>query len=448
MEYLRCFVTIYGIFGAAGAIVLILGVSLAVFCLTAILLESLLLSTVVLVLSALHGLSRLPSFFHQMMVKKSSLTLVLPVALVVFPDGIIHAQNAEADYKSPRQEGRFVFPLTLNEEPLSRLLVADFKDDPEYEGIEPQMFDDTTAGKGLKILMYRKDRKVDVYWQPGVHFDEETFKIGAGLGFAAETDMSPSRFDITENGVDIDIAFKDRYGRIVHMLIKENTRNINPFPFLAPVGNDVKDPNKLFAVYMKEFDFVRREGTIVHVTVGDRELTPAGFPISRERQKVYLMRYASSLVIGEINASVTKPYVLENISPGTVSTGDLSMMINEENEVQNCWINSKSDRIELKFSRGFPNLLTLPQNRKVNGSWQYVVSGEVLFGGRYSLLRDDRQVYIELDVTKKWKPRNIPFSFRIFTGIVRMFRVWPVSYRWNATVDLGNMSVDGKWIRK
>ncbi|NMC38913.1 MAG: hypothetical protein GYA41_11380 [Bacteroidales bacterium] len=31
---------------------------------------------------------------------------------------------------------------------MSRLLVASFKDDPEYEGIEPQMLD-SPAGKGL-----------------------------------------------------------------------------------------------------------------------------------------------------------------------------------------------------------------------------------------------------------------------------------------------------------
>jgi len=330
---------------------------------------------------------------------------------------------------------------------MNRLLVASFKDDAEYEGIEPQMFD-SPASKGLKILMYRKDKKVDVYYEPGVHFDEKTFTLGDGLGYTAETVMSPSRFVITENGVDIDIAFKDKSGLNVKILIKENTQNIHPFPFLAPVGNNVKDPDKLFAVYMKEFDFVRREGTTVHVTVGERELTPASFPISRDRQKVYLMRYASSLVIGEINASITKPFVIENATPGIIKTGNLNLLFNGDNEVKSCWIESKSDRIELNFEDGFPNLLTLPHSTKVDGTWQYAVSGEVLFGGKYSLLRDDSKVYIEFDVTKKWEPQNIPFSFKIFTGIVRSFRTWPVSYKWNANVDLNRMSVESKWQRK
>lgn len=448
MNYIQCFAITYGIFGTAAALILMLAVLLVVFWLAALLLENSLLLTVVLAMSALHGFTHLLSLLHRSKVRRTSFFLTLPVALLGVPAAKADCQAAEVNQGSLRSGSTFVFPLTLSEEPMERLLVASFRDDPEYEGIEPQMFDNGTSGKGLKILMYRKDKKVDVYWQPGVSFDEKTFTLGEGLGYTAETVMSPSRFVITETGVDIDIAFTDKSGRRVQILIKENTRNINPFPFLAPVGDNVKDPNKLFAVYMKEFDFVRREGTTIHVTIGDRELQPASFPISRDRQKVYLMRYASSLVIGEMNASVTKPVVLENISPGTVKTGDMSLMINEENEVQSCWVNSKSDRIELRFSEGFPNLLTLPQNKKVKGSWQYAVSGEVLFGGKYSLLRDDNKVFVELDVTKKWKPRNIPFSFRVFTGIVRMFRVWPVSYKWNAVVDLNEMSVESRWLRK
>lgn len=35
----------------------------------------------------------------------------------------------------------FLFPFRLNNEPIKRLLVADVKDDAEYEGIEPQLFD-------------------------------------------------------------------------------------------------------------------------------------------------------------------------------------------------------------------------------------------------------------------------------------------------------------------
>lgn len=447
MDYLRCFAITFGVFNTAGVVMLTFGVFIILSWLAAFSLETFVFLTVVFAVSALNGIMQGLSYIPSYKVRKPSLFNTLPAALLFFPGTSEHCQSDDFDNKTLTTGNKFVFPFTLKEEPMNRLLVASFKDDPEYEGIEPQMFDSATS-KGLKILMYRNDRKVDVYYEPGVSFDEKTFTLGDGLGYTAETLMSRSRFEITENGVDIDIAFKDKSGNNVNIVIKENTLNIHPFPFLAPVGNNVKDPDKLFAVYMKEFDFVRREGTTVHITVGDRELTPANFPISRDGQKVYLMRYASSLVIGEINASVTKPFVIENATTGIVKTGNLSLLINADNEVKSCWIESKSDSIELNFEDGFPNLLALPQNRKDKGSWQYAVSGEVLFGGTYSLLRDNSNVYVEFDVTEKWNPGNIPFSFKVFTGIVRSFRTWPVSYKWNATVDLNRMSVESKWQRK
>lgn len=463
MEYLNSFVSTFGVFNAAGIILLTLGVLIVLCWLLALLLENFVFLTVALLLFVLHGLVQVLFLFPGRVFRKETwmhlfkhprkgwtprIVHTLPVALMFFLVMTAHCKAAEADRDSLAPGNSFVFPLTLHEEPMKYLLVANFKDDSEYEGIEPQLFEESTSGKGLKILMYRKDKKVDVYYEPGIRFDEKTFKIGEGLGYTAATVMSPSRFAVSENGVDIDIAFVDKSGRTIKIRIKENTQNIHPFPFLAPVGNDVKDPNKLFAVYMKEFDFVKREGTIVQVTIGDRELTPETFPISRDGQKVYLMRYASKLVIGEINNTVTKPVVIENVFPGIIKAGNLNLLFNEENEVQHCWIGSKSDSIELKFKDGFPNLLTLPQNRKVKGSWRYAVTGEVLFGGRYSLVRDSSKVYIELDVTKKWKPDNIPFNFKAFTAIVRFFRTWPVSYKWNATVDLNSMSVESQWQRK
>jgi len=447
MDYLRCFVITFGVFNAAGVVMLTFGVFIILSWLAALFLETFLFLSVVFAVSVLNGIIQVLSFIPSHKVRKSSVVNTLPMALLFLPGTSGHCQSDDFDNKTLATGNSFVFPFTLNEEPMNRLLVASFKDDTEYEGIEPQMFD-SPMSKGLKILMYRNDRKVDVYYEPGVRFDEKTFTLGDGLGYTAETVMSRSRFEITENGVDIDIAFRDKSGRNVTIVIRENTRNINPFPFLAPVGENVRYPEKLFAVYMKKFDFVRREGTTVHITVGDRELTPENFPISRDGQKVYLMRYASGLVIGEINASVKKPFVIGNVTPGIVKTGNLNLLVNEDNEVQSCWLESKSDRIELNFREGFPNLLTLPQNREVKGSWQYAVSGEVLFGGIYSLLRDNDKVYIGFDVTKKWKPGKIPFSFKVFTCIVRSFRTWPASYKWTATVDLNKMSVDCNWKRK
>ena len=56
---------------------------------------------------------------------------------------------------------QFLFPVNLSVEPIKRILIASYKDDPEYEMIEPQLFDDAVFGTGLRILMYRKNKKVE-----------------------------------------------------------------------------------------------------------------------------------------------------------------------------------------------------------------------------------------------------------------------------------------------
>lgn len=76
---------------------------------------------------------------------------------------------------SARSSCQVMLPIRVGIDPMERLLIASFKGDPELEAFEPQVFDDAVNGKGMRVLRYRKDGRVDVYWQPGVHVDGNTF---------------------------------------------------------------------------------------------------------------------------------------------------------------------------------------------------------------------------------------------------------------------------------
>jgi hypothetical protein len=261
--------------------------------------------------------------------------------------------------------------------------------------------------------------------------------------------MSSSRFEVTANGVDLDIAFSDKLGRQIRLYIREKNQHHCPVPFLAPVGSDVKSPTKLFAVYMKEFDFVVRTGTEISMQIGDRLLTPATFPVPMNNRKVYFIRYASNLVIGEINSMPVKPVVIENVRPGIIKAGDQNLVVDADGNVKECRVEFGNDTIRLNFEPGFPNLPALSQNQKVEGRWQYAVSSDVLFSGIYSLQKEKEKVNIELDVTENWKPGELPFSYRLVTFFVRSFRTWPTTYKWTGTVDLSsNRMLHEKWLRK
>jgi hypothetical protein len=156
---------------------------------------------------------------------------------------------------------RMVLPIRLGIDPMEGLLVANFEGDPEFEGLDPQVFDDPINGRGMRVLRYREDEKVDVYWQPGVHVDRSPFAVGKGIGDFMETTMEPVHLKITERGVDLHVAFTDAQGRKVELRVHEDSSGKQGFPLLAPVGADIDKPTQLFLVYMPDIDFVRRTGS-------------------------------------------------------------------------------------------------------------------------------------------------------------------------------------------
>ncbi len=104
------------------------------------------------------------------------------------------------DSTSPR---RIILPIRLGIDHIEGLLVASFEGDPEFEGIEPQVFDDPINGRDMRVLRYRKDGMVDVYWQPGVRVDRSTFTVGKGIVDFAETTMEPAHLKITDRGMEL-----------------------------------------------------------------------------------------------------------------------------------------------------------------------------------------------------------------------------------------------------
>lgn len=344
---------------------------------------------------------------------------------------------------------RVVLPIRVGIDPMERLLVASFKDDPEFEGFEPQVFDDPINGKGMRVLRYRKDGKVDVYWQPGVQVDRSTFTVGAGIGDFAETTIEPAQFDINESNLDLHVAFTDVQGRKVELRVREDTHRKRGFPLLAPVGADIKKPRQLFLVYMPCIDLVRRTGSLVEGRVGDRILRPASLPILLDWQRVLFIRYAAGPVIGTLNPPMSKPLIIEMPAPGSAEVDGMMIVADEKGSVTRISAGLEPRHVELDFSPGFPNLPDLHQGGSAAGRWSIRIMGVPITGGSYHASREGDHVAVELDITENWKPSGLPFCMEIFTRVVNMFRKWPATYRWRSIVELGAEPVmSGTWERK
>ncbi len=342
----------------------------------------------------------------------------------------------------------FSIPFKLGIEPMKRLLIADFQNDSAYVAIEPQLFDDEINGKGLRVLVYRTDKMVDVYHQKGVKVDLETFSIGAGIGMHKETTIEPNIFEIDQDGINLHIAFTDKNGKIVEMKIKESSTSKKRMKFLAPVGNDIKSPKQLFLAFMEDFDFVLSKDTAFYARVGNRDLKPNLFPLSRNGEKVFFARYSNNPLVGTINPPMKSPLMFQSFDSGHTNVEGMLL------QIQNGRVNSMSRKyngktISIVFPEGMVNLYELQDGVKYTGKWTYKIDDQIITGGDSILLKTSDKVDVLIKVTRKWIPQNLPVSFQLFTLFVKSFRQWPTTYYWKGKVDLSNETIlDGKWLRK
>jgi hypothetical protein len=344
---------------------------------------------------------------------------------------------------------KIIIPIRLGIDPMERLLVVSFKGDPEFEGFEPQVFDDPINGRGMRVLRYRKDGKVDLYFQPGVRVDRSTFTVGAGIGDFVETTIEPAQFEITQSSLNLHVAFTDAQGRKVELSVHEDTHGKSGFPLLAPVGADVEKPPRLMLVFMPSIDLVRRTGSMFEGRVGDRILRPVSFPILLDWQRVLFIRYAAKPVIGTLNPPMSKPLTIKMPAPGSAEVDGMMIVADEKGSVARINAGLEPRQVEMDFLPSFPNLPDLPQGDSSAGRWSIRIMGVPITGGSYHALGEGDCVAVELDVTENWKPSGLPFCMKIFTRVVSMFRTWPETYRWRGVVELGAEPVmSGVWERK
>jgi hypothetical protein len=65
--------------------------------------------------------------------------------------------------------------------------------------------------------------------------------------------------------------------------------------------------------------------------------------------------------------------------------------------------------------------------------------------GEYRLARKDAEVAIEVHPSGGWQPGVLNRSVRLIFFLVRIFKNWPKTYRWMASIDLGR--ADRPWMK-
>jgi hypothetical protein len=343
-----------------------------------------------------------------------------------------------------------VSPFHLQTDPMEGLLLVNFEKDPDrvYLGFEPQAFDDAVHGRGLLVIGWRVDGRVDVFHEPGLRLDPQTYGIaGKGLHAMEERSFADATFQLGPAGARVDIGFVDLEGREVRLVVREtDTRPRRPLALLAPMGSAASDPPALPLVFVDGFHFVRRAGTEVRIEIDGRAHRGDPFPLPMDGARVHFLRYSSDPFIVTWNPDAEgRAHLLEvEEEPVGGALAATSRGVRYEleangdrREIRRMSRREGGREVVVEFSPAFPQLLALRDGAEASGAFRISAgptAGTVT--GTWRVARRDRELHLEAIPAGGWTPGEVPRPVRLLFRVASVFRTWPATYVWHATLQL------------
>jgi hypothetical protein len=352
--------------------------------------------------------------------------------------------------------GTFINPFNLRVDPIDRLLLIDFSKDPDarYRGFEIQAFDDALTGKGMLVIAGRHDGQVDVYHQPGLRMDRKNYNVvGKGLHKMIERPFERSRFEITETGVSLQVAFNDSKGRPIKLsILEEGGVPTRPFDMLAPLGAGTENPPSLPLVLLFDFYFVRKKGTDLAIEIDGKKHQPDSIPLRLDGQSLHFIRYAAHPLPVFWNECVKGQTTLHTPEgPGTVTVDGMTCELVDNHghlELAAMMAEGQGLTLPIRFDPPMPNLAALRDGAEIAGRITIDCprnAGRIT--GTYALARHKQTLHLRVHPSGGWQPDEKKLLLKMLYLVAPMFRTWPKTYIWNATLDLEESHITTAWQR-
>ena len=348
----------------------------------------------------------------------------------------------EAVAVTPAPDLLWPFGLTVEQGPL--MLNCEL-DDPVYEAIELQWFDDAEHGTGMLVFLQRReDRRVDYYHQQGLTVDRGGYSLGGGTGQWVETTFARAWLEIGSEGVVAQACFTDVDGRSIEVAVDDRGAGTRrPGELLAPVGAGIDEPRALLLVYLYGFDLVRRGGLEPVVRIAGRVASPGRLPAAWLHRR-HLIKAAGPLTVVRLC-----PVPSEDSDREEVVTSEAVHVDESGTRLTGASVERGAASAQLMLEPGLPALAGIPEGSDASGEWQLSVDERRITGGRWRATRHGDEIDLDLDVTRRWRPPpGLPPLMRVVTRVMPVFRRWPTTYRWRATVTLGDPpTMSARWER-
>ncbi len=363
-----------------------------------------------------------------------------PIILLFFVMNSALSQNNSTDNITKE----IAFPLRIEIDPMEKLLLVNFEKDADsiYIGFEPQVFNDEINGVGHLIIGWRKDKKVDVYHQKSLNPNPANYNIaGEGLNKLIPVEMEKAYFEINENGVQAHYTFFDLSGRKVKIAINENnTAKRKPFGILAPMGDAATNPSSLPLIFLEDFYFVRSDFSDIRISIDNNNHQPDMLPLPIDGSKMTFTRYSAKPLIATVNPSQhdNVSIIEAEIGQETIIQGDFIYEIEWKNQsaaIKSMTVHHETKTLNMTFNPAFPCLNTLKEESNVSGKFR--IYGHDSLGsvsGIYRIKTLNEGIHVTMIPSKGWKPKVTKFTTGFLFTVARVFKKWPTTYQWDATL--------------
>ncbi len=351
-------------------------------------------------------------------------------------------------------------PFSIAIDPMERLLLVNFEQNPDatYIGFEPQVFDDPVNGTGHSVIGWRRDGRVDVYHQPGLHLDTAKYDIaGKGLAHRVEREMPGAAYEVDAYGVRAHYEFEDLDNRRVVIRIHEqNTKARKPFGLLAPMGAAAEAPSAMPLVLLHDFYFVRKRHTVFEISIDGKQHRPDMLPIPMDFTRMTFTRYSPKPLIATLN-----PAFEGELTPLEVPTSQPEVQVGEtmlalewmagHPALKRLTRHNPIHPLELRFEPAFPALQTLVNDARRAGC--FGIAGHPTTGriaGVYTVEKRDGRITVTMRPTEGWLPRPTKLALRFLYTVASVFRKWPTTYEWTAIIhrqESGATTMRSAWCR-